>query len=209
MSYKWLLALPIILLSLISNSTIAQNSIKLLKESSSIRVFGTSNVHDWEMYIKFNEEIPNYKIPGSSLKSLKDVQFKIEGNRLKSSESAMEKKAYKALRLTEHPFINFLLRKITIKNHKASSFNAVAHGQLTIAGKTKDIKLPLSGNILGDKKMNLTGHIDLKMSDYEIKAPTAFFGAISTSDDIKILYSLDFSSKQKLSQELLSFNLTP
>lgn len=209
MSCKWLLALPLFIFLFLANSTTAQNSIKLLQESSSIRVFGTSNVHDWEMHIKFNEEISDYKIPGGSLKSLKNIHFKIEGNKLKSSESAMEKKAYKALRLTDHPIISFLLRKITIKNHKATSFNAIAHGQLKIAGKTKEVKLPLSGNLLGDKKMNLSGHIDLKMSDFEIEAPTIFFGAISTSDDIKILYSLDFSSKHKLTQELLSFNLTP
>jgi hypothetical protein len=69
--------------------------------------------------------------------------------------------------------------------------------------------LPINGNFLGKKKLNLTGHIDLNMSDFKIEAPTAFFGAISTADEIKILYSLDFTSKQKLTQEMLSSNLNP
>jgi hypothetical protein len=53
------------------------------------------------------------------------------------------------------------------------------------------------------------GHIDLKMSDFKIEAPTALFGAITTSDEIKILYSLDFISKQKLTQDMINSNLAP
>jgi len=199
----------IFLLFLISNSTKAQNSIQLIPESSSIRVFGTSNIHDWEMHVEFQSNISDYEIPNNSLKNLKNTQFKIEGIRLRSKESAMEKKAHKALKLPEFPFISFLLKKITIRNHKATNFNAFAIGTLLISGQSQDVKLPINGNFLGKKKLNLTGCIDLKMSDFNIEAPSAFFGAISTNDDIKILYSLDFTSKQKLTQDMLSSNLNP
>ncbi|MGZ2370752.1 YceI family protein [Ancylomarina sp. YFZ004] len=194
---------------LISNSITAQNSIQLIPESSSIRVFGTSNIHDWEMHVEFQAKVSDYEIPNNSIKDLKDIQFKIEGTRLKSQESTMEKKAHKALKLPEFPFISFLLKKITIRNHKTTSFNAFAIGTLVISGQSRDVKLPINGNFLGEKKLNLTGHIDLNMSDFKIEAPTAFFGAISTADEIKILYSLDFTSKQKLTQEMLSSNLNP
>lgn len=199
----------ILIFFLISNSIIAQNSIQLIPESSSIRVFGTSNIHDWEMHVEFQTKISDYEIPNNSIKDLKNIQFKIEGIKLKSQENAMEKKAHKALDLQHFPFISFLLKKITIRNHKATSFNAFAIGTLVVSGQSHDVRLPINGNFLGNKKLNLVGHIDLKMSDFKIEAPTAFFGAISTADDIKILYSLDFTSKQKLTQDMLSSNLNP
>ncbi len=197
------------LLLLFSCPIFAQNSIQLIPESSSIRIFGTSNIHDWEMYVELQTKTPDYTIPNNTIKDLKDIQFKIEGIKLKSLESAMEKKAHKALKLPDFPFISFHLKKITIRNHKATSFSGFAIGTLTISGQSKDVRLPIKGNFLGKKKLNLMGHIDLKMSDFKIEAPTAFFGAITTTDEIKILYSLDFISKQKLTQDILSSNLTP
>ena len=194
---------------LISYSTFAQNSLHLIPESSSIRVFGTSNIHDWEMHVEFKTKTSAYEIPNNSLKDLKNTEFKIEGIRLKSQESTMEKKAHKALNTLKFPYISFLLKKITIRNHKATSFNAFAIGTLIISGQSQDVKLPINGNFLGKKKLNLMGHIDLRMSDFKIEAPSAFFGAISTDDEIKILYSLDFTSKQKLTQDMLSSNLNP
>ncbi|RXQ97631.1 YceI family protein [Ancylomarina salipaludis] len=196
-------------LIVLSNSTIAQNSIHLVPETSSIRVFGTSNIHDWEMYVEFQTETSDYEIPNNSLKNLKNVEFKIEGNQFKSKESAMEKKAHKAMNLSQFPYITFLLKRITIRNSKPTNFNAIAIGTLIISGQSKDVKLPIKGNILGNRKMNITGYIDLKMSDFKIKPPTAFFGAISTANEIKIAYSIDFTSKEKISPEMLSSNLNP
>ena len=198
-----------LILFLLNNPISAQNSIQLIPQSSSIRIFGTSNIHDWEMYVELQTETPDYIIPNNTIKDLKNIQFKIEGVKLKSLESAMEKKAHKALKLPDFPFISFHLKKITIRNHKATNFSALAIGSLTISGQSQDVRLPINGNLLGKKKLNLMGHIDLKMSDFNIEAPTAFFGAITTADEIKILYSLDFISKQKLTQEMLSSNLTP
>ncbi len=47
------------------------------------------------------------------------------------------------------------------------------------------------------------------MSDFKIEPPTAFFDTNSTSIEIKILYSLDFTSKQKPTEDMLNSNLTP
>ena len=205
----WLFTTLTFLLILINSVTFAQNSIQLIPESSSIRVFGTSNIHDWEMHVELKVQTSDYIIPNNSIKDLKNIHFKIEGNQLKSKETAMEKKAYKALKIDNFPFISFLLKKITIRNHKATNFNAFAIGTLVISGQSRDVKLPIDGNFLGKKKLNLTGHIDLNMSDFKIEAPTAFFGAISTADEIKIIYSLDFTSKQKLTHDMLTTNLKP
>ena len=103
------------LLLLFSSPIFAQNSIQLISESSSIRIFGTSNIHDWEMHVELQTKTPDYTIPNNSIKDLKDIQFKIEGIKIKSLESAMEKKAHKALKLPSFPFISFHLKKISIK----------------------------------------------------------------------------------------------
>ncbi len=201
--------ISLLFLILISYSANAQNSFQLIPESSSIRVFGSSNVQDWEMFVDLNTEDSNYTILAKSIKNLKDVQFKIKSLHLTSEESSMKKKAHKALKLSTHPFINFSLEKIIISNHTTNSFEAFALGTFHIAGQSKKVQLPLHGNFLSDEKMNLSGHIDLKMSDFKIKAPTALFGAIATTDGIKVLYSLDFSSKQKLTEEMIAIKLAP
>ncbi|MDE5424233.1 YceI family protein [Ancylomarina sp. DW003] len=209
MPIKWIHILILGCILLLNNSLYSQNKIQLIPESSSVHVFGTSNVHDWQMFVEFDKNTSDYKIPNNSIKDLKNIEFKIKGIQLRSKEKAMEKMAHKALKIFHFPEIKFMLKRITIKSHKSTSFIGFAVGILTVSGQKKNIRLPINGNFTGKRKINIRGHIDLKMSDFKVDPPKAFLGAVSTSDDIKILYSLDFSSKQKLTQDMLSMNLMP
>ncbi len=81
------------LLLLSSSPILAQNSIQLIPESSSIRVFGTSNIHDWEMYVELQTKTPDYTIPNNTIKDLKDIQFKIECHQTKELGKCNGKKS--------------------------------------------------------------------------------------------------------------------
>jgi len=208
MSLKWLYIL-IISLIIISNPVFAKNKITLLPDSSSITVQGTSSLHDWEMHVKLRSQSIEYKTPSNSIEELKDIQININASDLKGSNNIMEGFAHNALKLKEYPFITFYLTQVEIRESESFSFSAIATGQLEIAGSKRTVRLPLSGKILSETKFNLSGKLDLRMSDFGVKAPKALFGAITTHDEISVIYSLNFSSKLNFSKDMLSSKLAP
>jgi polyisoprenoid-binding protein YceI len=72
-----------------------------------------------------------------------------------------------------------------------NEFNGTATGFLSLAGQTKEIKVPFHGNLLENGKMIVEGKVDLKMSEFKIEPPTAMLGTLKTGDEISIVYSLE------------------
>ena len=64
---------------------------------------------------------------------------------------------------------------------------------MSIAGKNNQTELVASGIYnLADKSFTVTGIKKMKMTDYNVKPPTALFGTITTGDAISISYNLKF-----------------
>ena len=105
----------------------------------------------------------------------------------------MDKKCYKALLYKEHPNINYKFKSIKeIKLKVDNTYTATLSGALTIAGKTKLAEI-LVEIILKDDNINIKGKKALKMSDFDVKPPTALLGTIKTGNDITIEFNLNYT----------------
>jgi len=67
-----------------------------------------------------------------------------------------------------------------------------AAGKLTIAGKTRDVTLSAKLKDLGNGMYEVSGMQPVKMTDHDMKTPTAMMGAIKVGDDVKIEYTVKF-----------------
>ncbi|MEQ8807891.1 MAG: YceI family protein, partial [Imperialibacter sp.] len=69
-------------------------------------------------------------------------------------------------------------------------FAVEAKGNLTIAGKTNAVTLPVAGKRDANGKYSFEGSYKLNMKDYDMEPPTAMFGQIVTGEEVEISVNL-------------------
>jgi hypothetical protein len=171
---------------------------ELSKENASILISGTSTLHDWKMSLKIFDLNANFILEGSRLKGIDNVTFDCNTTDIKSDNSLMDKKAYAALKSSTFPNIKFNMISILGIPPDNNKFISSLRGKLFIAGKSIPVSIPLNGSlsdINGINIIDVSGEIDLKMSDFDIAPPTAMMGALKTGDRITVSFSLQFRQK--------------
>jgi polyisoprenoid-binding protein YceI len=170
----------------------AQNTYRLAQANSSLVVMGTSTLHDWEMSARNITANMTVNKDGTSIQKIENVYFSVKSDNIVSDNSIMDSKAHDALKAEKYPTISFNMASV---NNLVSSGNTIKgslSGNVTIAGVTKNITLPFTGTLQGNG-IQVTGSKSLKMSDFNIKPPTAMLGTLKTGDEIKIDYKLEFT----------------
>lgn len=153
-------------------------------ESAKFEVVGTSTIHDWTMESNSAIAATSLTQKDNQIINVERLKLKVKSESLKSGKGKMDDIAYDALKSEEHPWIVFEMTEIeSIKQNEI-----IAIGNLSIAGKTKKIKL--KGQAQNRAGITISGSKDIKMTDYDIEPPTAMFGTIKTGDDLTINYSI-------------------
>ncbi len=171
--------------------TAATAQVKFRSEDLVVKVKGTSSLHDWE--IKSNKGKvegvlvlgPNYKITGVS-----GLRFTVVSETLKSGHNMMDNNTYKALKTNTHENISFVLTSANITQIDASTYQLKGIGNMTIAGTTRETDLVAVCKVNSDGTFTWSGSKDIKMTDFNIKPPTAIMGTVKTGNDISIAYNL-------------------
>lgn len=171
----------------------AQEKYKLVQDKSTLKVKGTSTVHDWEMVAeKVNSELL-VAFNGQNNFEFKDVSVACQAEKILSDNSIMDSKTHKALKASKHPTISFKMRSLSNFKINDSSFSGELTGYVKIAGVTKQLKFKFSGNIISKDKIQVNGVVPLKMSDFNIEPPTAMLGALKTGNEVEVEYTFYFN----------------
>lgn len=150
---------------------------------SQISVAGTSNLHDWTMEASKFSCDGKLTVAGGQLKDINALTFVLAVKNLKSKESLMDTRAYKALNEESHANMTFKLTDATVV--EAQKLVKVT-GNLTISGVTKAITIQSNYVVGSDESVTFKGSRAIKMSDFKIKAPSFMMGALKTGDDLTI-----------------------
>ncbi|HEY4324171.1 MAG TPA: YceI family protein [Mucilaginibacter sp.] len=175
------------------NIVIAQDNYSLSTQTTIIT--GTSNLHAWHENVQKILGKGEVKQNADKTLSLQAFSIIISVNAIKSDESGMNSKTYKALKADKFPEITFILAE-PIANIPlgAKAHSATAAGRLTIAGVTKTVTIPVKITLSEDKKMNVDGLQQIKMTDFGIAPPTALLGMLKTGDVVTIDFKTSFSA---------------
>jgi polyisoprenoid-binding protein YceI len=103
----------------------------------------------------------------------------------------MTNKTHDALQSDKYPEITFSSDKQSVLASGDRGLSSTVTGELLINGIKRNISIPLEFTITGDR-LNVSGSKSLKMSDYEIKPPTAIMGTLKTGDEVTISFDLKF-----------------
>lgn len=152
-----------------------------------LTVMGGSTIHDWEMSSAQSQGKAEMVVEGTSLKNVKSANVTMKAESLKSGKDRMDGIAYDALKTKKHADIQFTLT--SFKNLGGSK--ALATGNLTIAGTTKPVAFKVETSTKGGL-VHLAGETAIKFTDFNLTPPTAMLGTIKTSNDLKLLFKVNF-----------------
>jgi polyisoprenoid-binding protein YceI len=192
-SYKKLLKIILVgLLFFTTNNFTAQES-KLNLAESKLTVFGTSNLHDWDIVAKAMNGKANFNFDANVLKDIESLDFSVESEQLLSGKSGMDSNTFKALNSKKYKTINYKLTKILkITKASANTYTIEAQGDLTIAGTTKNITQVFTAVVSG-KKVVLSGKTKITMTQFKVEPPTALFGTIKTGPDVTVDFKVTYN----------------
>lgn len=195
----------------LSMKAAAQGTILAPAASSRITVSGGSNVHEWSCSgSKFDAAI---ELDSASLtkplgevgKPIMKVVVSIPTKSVKCGKDKMDENMYKALKADQFPAIKYELTsyKLDASKTTATSFVALTEGNLTVAGTTAKVAIPVTATRKTGGQFVGEGTLAMLMTDVGIKPPTALLGTMRTKNEIKVLFQvlLDKSVVVALTQQ--------
>lgn len=189
---KYLKNVLAILLFSFPNFFYAQDS-KLVLAESKLTVFGTSNLHDWDIVAKAMSGKATFVYDNSVLSDIKNLDFIVEAEQLLSGRSGMDDNTFKALNTKKYKTINYKLTGVSkITKISGNTYTIEAQGDLCISGTTKNINQIFTAVITG-KKVMLSGKTKITMTQYKVVPPTALFGTIKTGPDVTIDFKVTYN----------------
>jgi hypothetical protein len=156
-------------------------------------IVGTSNIHDWEMISDKGNCTMTIQLDGAgAITGISNVNFSMMVNSLKSSHgSSMDNNAYKAMSAEKYPNIKFVSSPGTVKANGGNSYTVTVPGKLSISSGTKDVTLTATCKVNADKSVSVSGSYKLNTNDYNVKPISIMLGAIKTSPDVTIKFSMN------------------
>lgn len=179
--------LGLVLILFVGLSQVQAQEYNLVNKESSLKVYGTSSLHDW--HIDAENQSGKIKFSSTEACTIDQLTLDIVTESLKSGKSGMDKNTYKALNSSKYKSITFKLTKVNTVTDKGSGvYEVKAQGDLSIAGTTKNVPMNFKVTISGSK-ITLDGEKTFKMTDFKVDPPTAMFGTITTGDEVTVKYS--------------------
>jgi polyisoprenoid-binding protein YceI len=162
-------------------------------KDASIKVLGSSNVHDWTEATSTVESQGEFKISDDSqISGLTAFNLSVSAKSLKSEHEMMDTRTYKAIKADQFPKITFKLESAVITAVQKGKATIKATGDLTIAGVSQSIVLDVAAVVNADNTITCTGSKKIKLTDFKIDPPSYLLGAMKVTNDLTIQYNLTY-----------------
>lgn len=185
----------VFVLFLFVNVLNAQETFVLVSSKSELTVKGTSSLHDWHMAAGLFSGSFEGGLNTNTDLEINNVSIECKAASIKSDNSIMDDKAHDALKVKKHETISFTSKQPLAVIVNGGTLNSKVGGALSIAGEAKNISIPFKGEVDTEGNVKVKGTLVLKMSDFNMKAPTALMGTIKTGDEVVVDYTFYFQKK--------------
>ena len=182
---RWMPAVLLSLLPLIA----AARSIDPLP-SSRIWVGGTSSMRGWEckateFQLKVDSDAGAAAAILGGSKAVTGAALTIPTDKLECGNGTMNGHAKKALKIDEHPTIEFRLLGYELSK-AGDSVNVTMKGTLMLGGTEKEIEMAAIASPAEDGVLRIAATWQFKMTDFGLKPPTMMFGRMKVHDQVTV-----------------------
>jgi len=178
------------LIFLLSIGTLFAQNLKLSNAESTLEIFGNSSLHNWKVKADNLSGEGIFMFKSDTLISIEKLTFYVQVKGLNGEKKGMKKKILSALQADKYTSVRYQFENLdAIKQVSLNNYKVNVTGNLTIAGKIKQIELLLNMAVF-DNKISIKGYKNINMTDYNIKLPKALMGLLKTSDEIKVNFDV-------------------
>lgn len=163
------------------------------RDDSTMTIRGSSNVRPWTMGVQTIDGTIAVRVSDHGIPAIDRIHVQIPVTAIASESGGQTRKAHDALQKERHPTISFRSDEVEVTSDAASgkeAFQVVARGELTVVGTRRTVDLHATGRHREDGIYRLRGDHDLRLSDFNVKRPTAMFGALRVSDAITLAFDV-------------------
>ncbi|MDO5509687.1 MAG: YceI family protein [Weeksellaceae bacterium] len=178
---------------LFASAMLTGQTYQVQSAKSSMKVEGTSNVHDWN--IVSNQVTGNIQVTksGNTINALRGMTLTLPTESLKSNRSGMDRNTFRALKSDRAKTITYTVTSVqSLRSTGANTYAVRANGQLTAAGVTKDLPIDFTIQTSGNT-LTVKGEKTINMKTWNIDPPTALMGSIRTGENVKIIFNGTFN----------------
>ena len=169
--------------------------IPLALDSATVTIAGTSNIHEYTASTT-KVRITRAQLAASAagaefwenaLKpgTVDTFEIAVAAGTLTSPKDGLDKNMYKALKVSDFPDITFRLVRFDLTGKPAGAATAI--GMLKIAGVERAVAMDITTK-RSDTTLTVQGRIELLMTDYGIKPPTAMLGMLKTDPKVTVTF---------------------
>lgn len=190
---KTLRNLALLLIAVFSLQQIQAQELKVNNASSKLTLFGTSNLHDWDMKAERMSGTATFKMEDGKLTGIDRLTFAVDVESLKSGKSGLDRNAYSALNSNSHKTINYTLSRVNSITERGNNMYSIqTTGNLRIAGETKQVSITFTARTSGNS-VTLSGKVPLNMTHYKVDPPRALMGTVRTAEDVTIDFEVTYN----------------
>lgn len=180
-----------LLLTIAMLMIVTANAQEYVLKSTKSTISGTSTLHDWESAITLVTCKATFTVENNILKKIGAAEVTIPVTAIKSDKGKMmDNKTYEAFLYEKNPNITFVLVTCNVTPLSTGKASFEATGYLEMAGTMKSVKLAGLTSMLPNGDVELIISKKLKLSDYNMKQPTAMMGTITVGDEVTVSFNL-------------------
>lgn len=155
-------------------------------DSSQLFIHGEANITDYScgLFKKNSALEMAYQVKADTL-FIDKAKIQLPVSAFDCGDSRMNRDFKEALKAKEYPYLSLQLEYVVQNEH-----DTIALVAITIAKTRRYFEIPFHLRAKGQNKYWLTAKQKMKMSDFHIQRPTAFFGLIQAYDPIEIEINL-------------------
>ena len=163
-----------------------------VKNNLNLVLSGTSTLHDWHMDAQEGTCTATF-ITGANndIKDVTAMSFSMAAKSLKSGKGAMDKNAYKALKIEQFPNITAKLVRADVVSGANGAYTIKSVVNLTMAGKTLETPLVVTAKVLANGAIQISGEKKLSMKEYDMVPPSFMMGTVKTGNDVVLKFNFN------------------
>ena len=176
----------------IAGGAIARAQTPIAIDSARITISGTSNIHPYTASTTTVRVTrahlgaaagPDFWTDALKPGAVQAFEIAIPAATLTSPKEGIDKNMHKALKVEQHTDITFRLMRFEVAEAGATK----AVGLLRIAGVEHEVALALT-TARTARSLTVKGDVQLLMTDYGIKPPTALLGMLKTDPKVTVTF---------------------